>query len=1355
MIGGGLFSQYFLGEKIAESDAWTQLTDADTESFAALCRDRLTSFAAFRNPSEAETEQELIFPLLDALGWTSLPQQSATTGRRTDVPDALLFLDEATKTRAKRLPQADRLGVATVVVENKAWGVPLDRRTGAGESTPSSQMLRYLNLALARPNAAVRWGLLTDGRLWRLYWAGARARHEGYVELDLPALLEPTLPPQPGGHGLGWLRVFVLLFRRDAFVPSGPSARGFLDDALNEGRRHEARITDALSAAVFDKAFPALVDALAEGDPARDANNAGWRREVKETALSLLFRLLFLLYAEDRDLLPVEHPGYRPNALRTLRNEAQAIADGGAPLSARARTWWPRLRALFEAVAAGDAAMGLPPYNGGLFNDDAHPILARVRIPDATLAAILDDLSREGNRLARRYINYRDLSVQKLGSIYERLLERDVVAEGARVATRLNPYARKNSGSYYTPDELVGLILRRTLGPLLAERREAFADASAAMAPDRRPKPERLAYLERFDPATAFLELRVLDPAMGSGHFLVSLVDFLADETLAAMEEAAAQVKWAEPHRPYRSPLADRIAAVRGRIEGEARAHGWSVRPVHLDDKAIVRRIILKRVVYGVDLNPMAVELAKLSLWLGSFTVGAPLSFLDHHLRCGDSLFGELVRPVEDELAKRGSLFLAQSVAAARGAAAGMATVEGLSDADIAEVGRSKAAFADVEDATAPLRTFLDVVHAARWLALDGKTEEGRAYGALLDGSFGDPVKVVTGVAAPTKGSETELRALAGLLARVRALQAERRFLHWEPAFPGVWDDWSSNDPAGGFDAVIGNPPWDRIRLEAVEWFAARDPAIARLARASDRKRGTDRLRRGGGDLARDFERAEWAAETAARVARAIGHYPLLSGGDANLYALFVERALRLVKPAGLVGLLVPSGIAADKGASRFFRSVAESGRLGVLFDFENRRPRHDLDPFFPDIDTRFKFTALVVAGARRRFEAARCAFFKQSVAEAEREAFTLGPADFSLVNPNTGTAPVFRSERDAALTVGIYRRLPVLVDRRTEPPKTAWPTRYLTMFHMTNDSALFRTSEELTGLGASRVAHDRWTKGDQGWVPLYEGKMAQAFDHRAASVTVNPLNLHRPGQPRAATPAEHADPSWLPEPQFWVETCALNGVDRLAWMLGFKDVTAPTNRRTMIAAMLPRAGFGNTLPLVLPAEAAAAGARSYARFAPLLLANLNSVALDFVARQKVQGQHLNWYIVEQLPVLPPAGFERRVGATRAEEMVRDAVLRLTYTSHDMRPFAADQGYTGQPFAWDEEERLHLRARLDALFFLLYGLDREEARYVLGTFPIVADEERAAYGGRFRSLDLILGYMAAFEAGDTDSRVAA
>ena len=364
---------------------------------------------------------------------------------------------------------------------------------------------------------------------------------------------------------------------------------------------------------------------------------------------------------------------------------------------------------------------------------------------------------------------------------------------------------------------------------------------------------------------------------------------------------------------------------------------------------------------------------------------------------------------------------------------------------------------------------------------------------------------------------------------------------------------------------------------------------------------------------------------------------------------------------------------------------MATEGRLKALYDFENRRMSRDATPFFPDVDSRFKFCAFV-ASPSPMFDAARCAFFLHDVSELgdTERCFPLTAADFARVNPNTGTAPIFRTRRAAELTTAIYGRLPVLVERSSSEEVKAWPVTYTRMFDMSLDSSRFRTRVELMEKeGAYPVGNNRFDSPDGDWVLLYEGKMVQAFDHRAASVTVNPENLHRPAQPEPATLHQHQDPSWLPEPQFWVPATECGWNDEPSWVLGFKEITSPTNARTVIAALLPTVGFGNKVPILKP--------ESNERSEWLLVPNLNSRVLDFVARQKVQGQTLNLFIVEQLPVVPPDCYETtRFGPKTAREIVREAVLELTYTAYDMAPFARDMGYVDDngdvlpPFVWDE-----------------------------------------------------------------------
>ena len=900
----------------------------------------------------------------------------------------------------------------------------------------------------------------------------------------------------------------------------------------------------------------------------------------------------------------------------------------------------------------------------------------------------------------------------------------------------------------YTPQELVDLIVDRTLKPLAEERLAAFRKKARELKRDRRPKAEREAELRGLDPAEAVLDLKVLDPAMGSGHFLVTAVDFLSDKVAELVEDAPAVPEWLDGE--YASPLVDRVAAVRRDILDRARESDWVIDEAQLTDQAILRRMVLKRCIYGVDKNPLTVELAKVSLWLHSFTVGAPLSFLDHHLRRGDSLVGMRVLEATGELNRLGGLFASSAIAGAEAATTGMQRIEEMSDADVAEVRESASLFREVEATTADLRGLLDFLCGLRWLTAGMKTRERKSFEAPLSDTLGrhpddaygllatGPAAVSDG-GAPGGASNSEFE---GLWSDATSIADQEGFLHWEVAFPGVWQGWQDARPAGGFDAVIGNPPWDRIEQQEVEWFAMRDREVALSGTGATRKALIARRLGQGDRLALEYEQVRDRAATMRALVRSSDQYPLLSGGRINLYSLFVERAMGLVKPNGFVGLLTPSGIYADKTAAPFFKSVSTVGRVSGLFDFENRKI------FFKDVHASFKFCALVFGGEERRFDETECAFFLhdiRTIYDPDR-CFPLAPEDFARVNPNTGTAPIFRTRRDAEITRRIYERHPILVDRSGGEERRAWPVRFMQgLFNMTSDSHLFRTAAQLDSAGFYPVQGNRWKKGDELYLPLYQGRMIHQFDHRANSVRVNPESTHNPYLSEEVTTEQHADPDFLPQTQYWVPAGEVEAAlsERRGYTLGFRDIARSTDRRTMIASAVPWAGYGNKVALLITPDVNAVAC---------VVANLNSICLDFVTRQKVQGTAMNWFIVEQFPVIAPEDYGRRFGGTTARELVRDHVLQLTYTAHDMAPFARDLGYDGPPFTWDEEERRHLRGRLDALYFHLYGVSRDDADYILSTFPIVRREDEAELG-RYRTRDLILAYMNALAAGDTETVV--
>ena len=1422
---GQLFTTDFLLRGITELPLWKEVHSNEFIAFRAELARVFASRTAQSELNEAQTEDEIVKPILNALGFADawLSQVNISKTRREDVPDYLIFADAQRKAEALTRSEPDRPKLGLAVVEAKRWLRELDRRDEAGSGNlkprdfgaPSSQMLRYLSRVDVASDRAVKWGMLTNGAVWRLYWQDARSRSEEFLELNIAAALDVSGVQSEIGapEAEHTLRLFFLLFGRTAFLPQAwdTGARTLHAIALGEARGYEEKVSAKLGERVFKEVFPQLANALAKSDEQKEKDKQGnytraYLDEVRESALVLLYRLLFVLYAEDRRLLPAHDPRYKPYSLTVLRDEIAEAIDKSKTLSKVATSYWDRLRGLFRIIATGDDAVGMPAYNGGLFERARSPLLARVEVPDSAMAIVIDALSRRIEQIDRPRINYRDLSVAHLGGIYERLLEYSLVNEDGALVARPASFARKVSGSYYTHDDPVSLILNEAVGRLVAEKNDAAARMIDGYAKRKTINDPQWQAIDAADPASQILDLKICDPAMGSGHFLVALVDWLASrvlEAIATTEERVNEQTWAlhlaEAGRPYVSPVVNRIADVRKRIKAAGIAHGWALDERQLDDRHIVRRMILKRVIFGVDKNPMAVELAKVALWLHTFTVGAPLSFLDHHLKCGDSLHGEKLDSVRAGMQALGVLFQDAELARLDLAAKSLDQVADLTDTSIAEALESKSLSDQAAVQVAPIHALLSFWRALRWLVPGWPTNrlpkikdetQRAAIAELFSGRYNLAAVAMSGA---VEGDSPAVVALNSLLAEAQALAERETFFHWWTAFPTVWRHGSEAD--GGFDAVIGNPPWDRIKLQEVEWFAERKLDIAKQARASDRKALIDKEQQRRTPLWADYLQASTSAEAMGRVVRESGEYPLLSGGDVNLYSLFVERAAALVQANGIVGLLTPSGIAADKGASAFFRSItapkaddlfAESRtRLAALYDFENKKI------FFPDIHASFKFCAFIFGGDQRRFDTARCAFFLHSLAELNDpdRVLNLSAADFTRVNPNTGAAPIFKTRRDAELTTRIYAANPVLVRHeidgkgRVIAEQKAWPVRYVRMFDMTNDSDKFITRAELEKQGWKPALLNRWTRKverkTEEAVPLYEGKMVQMYDHRAADVVMNMDNLARAAQQEAIADGAKEQFDRFPIPQYFVQAVELPPECVSGWFVGYKEITAPTNVRTMIALLLPSVAFGNKVPLLM---ADSRHGKFPASDACLLVATMNSFAFDFVLRRKIQGQTINLFILEQLCVVAPEGFERTM-ASLAEgflsdespspqpspargrgsktsasstargsqnetiaDFIRAEVLALTYTAHDMAPFARDMGYVDeagevrQPFVWDPEDRAHRMARLDAIFIRLYGLSEDDASYVLSTFPIVKKQDEAAYG-RYRTRDLILAYM--------------
>jgi hypothetical protein len=530
--------------------------------------------------------------------------------------------------------------------------------------------------------------------------------------------------------------------------------------------------------------------------------------------------------------------------------------------------------------------------------------------------------------------------------------------------------------------------------------------------------------------------------------------------------------------------------------------------------------------------------------------------------------------------------------------------------------------------------------------------------------------------------------------------------LDWRAVFPEVF-----SEERGGFDCIIGNPPWERMKLQNREFFSDCAPDVLTASSpAESRKRIAD-LERSHPDLYARYLAAKESAEKALAHTRASGDFPLTGKGDINTYTLFAELARSLVAPTGRVGLLVPSGIATDHTTRDFFAELVDSKTLAALYDFENKAP------IFPDVHRSYKFCVLLFGGAKVKFKETDFVFFAHTMDnldDSDRH-IRLSTDDMKLLNPNTQTCPIFRTRRDAELTKAIYRRIPILIDRTRKPIHNPWDIQFIRMFDQSNDAKLFYTARELSKM---QFRHDGpvWKKGRKRFLSLYEAKMVQMYDHRAASVLVDRTNWMRQAQPQSTTVVQYQNPQFVAQPRWWVlegEVSRVMANARNIAYLAYKDTTSATNQRTMIGAFVPHVAFTHPLPIVHVDH------KYSMRYQCCLLANLNSLCYDFIARQKVGGVHLSFYLVEQIPTLPPDRYAARCPWDKRqtlEKWLSDRVLKLTCTADDMRPLAKAADFAEGVHPWNEEERLDLMAELDAAYFLLYGIDRSDVEYILSTF---------------------------------------
>ncbi len=1137
------------------------------------------------------------------------------------------------------------------------------------------------------------WGIATNGTVLRLMRDNASLTRPAYIEADLAQIFT--------NEDAASFAVLWLLCHRTRFGLAGAPATDcalerWRDAGAKEGEaaryRLAGQVQDALKllGSGFLEANPDLTKRLQSGD----IPLTGWFNEL----LRLVYRLIFLMVAEDRNLL---HPPKAPAAARKLYAEGYSLSALRAACTRKA-TWdrhhdrFEGVKIIFRALADGESALALPAL-GGLFAADQLPHLGTARLRNRAFMEALYRLSwlTDEKKTGMVPVNWRAMETEELGSVYESLLElqpqlgsdeRSLLFASDAAEQRGNQ--RKITGSFYTPDPLVQALLDTALDPVL-DRIEA----------------------ESGDPAKTLLQLRIIDPACGSGHFLLA--------------------------------AARRIATRLARIRAEGTPS--------TEDFRHALRDVARCCIHGVDRNPMAVELTKVALWIETVDPGLPLGFFDAQIRCGDALLGVFdLKVLENGIPdaaykpltgddKDTAKYYAQ---ANKGAKGGQGELNlggsGWQMPDTKPLAVDFSGFRDL-----PEETVTQIgAKAKRFEELRQKPGFTRVQTAadlyiaafLLPKTGGAPTNPAQRSVPTTEelwsvlNHSSSLHPSSFILHHSIAAARRARAFHWPLEFPDVMQ-------GGGFDVVLGNPPWERIKLQEQEFFAARSPEIANAPNKAARDRLIKALATaaaGGPErtLFDAFVTSKREAEAASEFARVSGEdggrFGLTGRGDVNTYALFAELFANLARSRA--GIIVPTGIATDATTAPFFAHLVESKRLARLVDFENS------SPLFPGVHRSFKFSLLTLG--REETESYFAFFLTEpgQLADTERN-FTLSPDQIEAINPNTKTAPVFRSREDAELTAKIYANVPVLIEDSKGPHGNLWSASFHSrLWHMAEDSEWFRTASQLADQGLHAEGPD-WIDAQERYVPLYEAKMIHQFDHRWAT-------YDETGEGSSdLTQAQKQNPSVETIPRYWVPKLEVDS--RLSakdwnhgWLMGWRDICRSTDERTVIFAIFPRYAAGNTMPLIFP--------NAQSTQWPGLLGNLNSLVLDFSARQAVGGTHLTFGYLKQFPILPPAFYT----APRLDFIV-PRVLELTYTSHSLAPFARDLGYDGPPFGWDEDRRALLRAELDAFYARAYGLDRDELRYILDpadvkgpdypseTFRVLKEKEIRQHG-EYRTQRLVL-----------------
>lgn len=1230
----------------------------------------------FASYNEAQMEKEFIAKVLEILDWHIIPQEEKIIQGKIEKPDWLLFADSDSKNRYQAIEQTDRRarndGIS-VVLESKAYDIPIDNKKV--KDNPHFQLLRYLN------NLKINFGFLSNGRFWRFYDNTKLSAEKIFYEIDLEAIIEKG--------DLEAFKYFYFVFNAQNFAPKEKATQSTLKEILEKNISSKTKIEDDLKSLIYgtntqDSVFEKIGSCIYE------KNKTISLEVIYENTLYFMFRLLFIGYFEDKfsDTL-VHHKYFNKNiSLHTLLENLSDDEDSF--------DGFVKLQDIFRIYEKGEPNYDMPIFNGGLFDAKRTEPLSVAKIfSNKTLKEILEKLFYYDDGKIQMRRDYRTLSISHLGTIYEGLLayffevsDKEIyyieyapkdgkksqkslsTIEGyydnyeyseikqkskivksqyyasGQIYLKNTSNSRKSTASYYTPESLTSFLVKECLEGKITQEN--------------------------------ILTFKILDNACGSGHFLIEALNFVTLDILGRLDD----------FKELKAIYEDEKKVI---IENTAQY----IQNYQIDEADILKRLLLKRMIYGVDINPFSIELTKLSLWIDSFIFGTPLSFIEHHIKCGNSLIGTSIsgfknycenkksykknlKKTSTEFKSEMTLFMYNFLGDFDKLSKIFEKLDSIKDSTEAEILESKKLYREeISPELEKLNLYLNYQNAGYFLTKD----ESKVFEDIETGDI------------------DEVFASQECVKIINFYAQKYRFFNYEIEFPEIVTEGEFR----GFQAIIGNPPWDKTQFSDNDFFPQYQSNYRTLSNSKKLEFSTNLL--ANPSIKQKYEEEKANAKAIENYHNA--RYPL-NGGQGNLFRFFLERNLSLLEKGADLGYVLPSAIMFEEGSKNLRKHILQEKTLQLFYSFENR------EGIFPDVHRSYKFALMKVHNHCPPPQHIIRTMFYQSNVNSIYDSKNIIPLDLDLItslSPEHLALPELRGAEALSILSKCYRAFPSLslrwLDFRFE-------------LNMTNDKCIFKELKD---------------SDKEGYLPLYEGKMIHQFDCHFGNPSyylepsefderLKSKEIYRLKQDLGINQKEYeklVSENNLKEEEFI-------RYDREFYRLIYRDIASDTNERTGIFSLSPKnVGCGGSLWSSIPKRYESINGKIISSSVPhskilFALGVFNSIVFDFLARHIVQ-IHLNKAYLVCLP-LPQPNVEEIENHPIYKTIALNALkLQLSNNYEDFEELAKEFGISKSDLPLTKKLYDILRAKNDIAIAKLYGLTLKDMQLMLESFKVLCSKQ--------------------------------